>query len=247
MRSVYYSLANVPEIKREQQWIQSIRSLRLYNATIPVWLILFNDASRQLLREAERQKVRLRILGDYAEFLCRLHSKGSIIALYPTFHKFLALDELPLDETTQLLYLDCDTFFFDDVELLFEHHASHDCYAREEPHSSRSSFPYDPQHVDELLLRYIARSENLRYIPPFNSGVCLMNHQSWHSLSRLGETQLNIGWRLLCGMELSGREYESQDPKVRSAVMDAITDTDRANALQTRLQTSGSSIRLLLG
>ena len=54
MRLVYYSLANFPDDSREQQWFQSIRSLRAHNESIPVWLLLFNRASTELQREAER-------------------------------------------------------------------------------------------------------------------------------------------------------------------------------------------------
>jgi hypothetical protein len=69
VRLVYYSLANFPDDSRERQWIQSIRSLRRYNPSIPVWLLLFNGASPELLREAEQRDVRVQLLGDYQEFL----------------------------------------------------------------------------------------------------------------------------------------------------------------------------------
>lgn len=231
MRLVYYSLANFPDQSRERQWIQSVRSLRTYNRSFPVWLLLFNGASDELFREAERQKVHVHSLGNYAEFLQGIHPRGSILSLYPTFHKFLALDNLPLQSLTQLLYLDCDTFFFDDVDLLFEQHTTDDWYAREEPGSLRSHFAYDPRHVDETLLKYIARSEGLQYVPPFNSGVCLLNHGIWHKLNELRETYLSTVWRLLCGRELSGHEFNLHDPQIHSAVLDAITDDDRSNAL----------------
>ncbi len=231
MRLVYYSLANFPQDSREQQWIQSVRSLRTYNRTIPVWLLLFNSASDALLREAERYGVQVQILGDYGEFLQRAHARGSVLALYPTFHKFLALEHLPLQGITQVLYLDCDTFFFDDVSLLFDFCATHDWYAREEHMSLRSRLGYDPKHIDEQLLQYIARSEKLSYVPPFNSGVCLLNRGMWLSLSKLRNTYLDLAWRLLCGRVLSGHEYGAHDSPVRSAAADALRDPDRAQAL----------------
>ncbi|HEV2469017.1 MAG TPA: hypothetical protein VGS78_07475 [Candidatus Sulfotelmatobacter sp.] len=231
MRLVYYSLANFPDQSREGQWIQSIRSLRAYSRSIPVCLLLFNGASEELIREAERQDVHVRSLGNYTEFLQRAHPRGSILALYPTFHKFLALNNLPLQSVSQLLYLDCDTFFFRDVNHLFERHTADDWYAREEPGSLRSHFAYDPKHVDETLLQYIARCEGLHYVSPFNSGVCLLNQGIWHKLNELRQAFLNTVWRLLCGRELSGHLFNLHDPQIHPAVIDAMTESDRSNAL----------------
>jgi hypothetical protein len=230
MRLIYYSLANFPHDSREYQWIQSIRSLRLHNRSIPVWLFLFNGASRELLSETARWDVHVEPLGDYAEFLQESHLRGSILALYPTFHKFLVLANLPQRDLTQVLYLDCDTFFFADVNLLFDRYATHDLYAREEPSSLRSELGYNPKHVDELLLQSIARRERLRAIPPFNSGVCLLNHGIWHSISGLRDTYFDLVWRLLCG-QVRRHSDEPRDLAVRQAVADVITDEDRSRAL----------------
>ncbi len=231
MKLVYYSLANFPDDSREHQWIQSIRSFRRYNPSIPVWLLLFNGGSPELLREAEQRDVRVQLLGDYQEFLQQAYPHGSVLALYPTFHKFLALEYLSLEPLDQLLYLDCDTFFFNDVNLLFDEHSKHDWYAREETRSMRSPLGYNPNHVDELLLQYIARSERLNYVPPFNSGVCLLNRGIWKRLSGLRDTYMDLAWRLLCGRELSGRQFNLHDPRIHQSVMDAITDSDRTAAL----------------
>jgi hypothetical protein len=236
MRLVYYSLANFPPDSREHQWMQSIRSLRRYNRSIPVWLFLFNSASSELLREAEVQNVRVHILGDYAEFLRRAHARGSVLALYPTFHKFLVLTNLIvpnlLPQTlTQLLYLDCDTFFFDDVNLLFDLHTEQHLYAREEPASLRSPLGYDPNHVDERLLKDIANREGLRYVQPFNSGVCLLNRGIWHGLVGMQDACLNLAWRLLCGWQTGRHDGTAHEVEVQKAVRNAMTDFDRSRAL----------------
>jgi len=231
MRLAYYSLANFPYDGREHQWIQSIRSMRRHNRSIPVWLFLFNGASSELLAEAERWGVHVCFLGDYGEFLQKAHRRGTILALYPTFHKFLILTYLPLQTATQILYLDCDTFFFNDVDLLFDLHGARDWCAREEFMSLRSPLGYDPNHVDEQLLESIARREGLHYIPPFNSGVCLLNHGIWHSLDGLRDAYLGLAWRLLCGRETSKPGDKVCDRLVGQAVTDATNDWDRAHAL----------------
>lgn len=231
MKLVYYSLATYLDDSREQQWIRSIRSLRAYNRAIPVWLLLFNGASDELLREAELRGVHVEHLGDYGEFLERWHRRGTVLAHYPTFHKFLALPNLPLQEVSQLLYVDCDTFFFEDVNQLFDLYSEQDWYAREEHMSRRSPLGYDPKHVDEFLLQFIVQTEKLSYIEPFNSGVCLMNRGVWVGLESLRSAYLDLAWRLLCGRVLSRHEYGEHDSKIRKLVMDAMTDLDRSAAL----------------
>jgi hypothetical protein len=204
-------------------------------------LFLFNGASREILREAELQKVRVHFLWDYSEFLQRAHARGSVLAIYPTFHKFLVLPELvspnlPAPSLTQLLYLDCDTFFFDDVNFLFDRHSEKHLYAREEPSSRRSPHGYNPNHIDELLLKEIAGREGLRSVEPFNSGVCLMNHGVWQSLIGLRGRYLDLAWRLLCGWEAATNPHaalahSAQELLLRQAVRDAVTDLDRSRAL----------------
>ena len=196
-----------------------------------MWLFVFNDASKELLTEAERRDVHVCFLGDYKAFLQKAHPQGAILALYPTFHKFLVLPHLPLHNVTQVLYFDCDTFFFDDVDILFDLHGEQDWYAREEFMSRRSPLGYDPSHVDEELLESIAHREGLHYIPSFNSGVCLLNHDIWHRLDGLSDAYLILAWRLLCGREISKPGEKIRDPQVRKAVMDAATDQDRVHAL----------------
>ena len=136
-RLVYYSLAIMPFGSREAQWIQSIRSLRRYNRDIPVQLFLFNGAPAAIIREAHRQRVEVFELGDYAQYLDGLSVHGSLLAQYPTFHKFLVLRHSPARAANHILYLDCDTFFFGDVETLFRRYGSFDWCAREEPCFSR--------------------------------------------------------------------------------------------------------------
>jgi hypothetical protein len=231
VRLIYYSLANTPGNRCERQWIYSIRSLRCYNARIPVWLFLFNGASAELVQEAERWGVHVLYLGNYDEYLKQAHTHGSVLALYPTFHKFLTLGHAPFESVTQILYLDCDTFFFGDAEALFEQNQESDWYAREEPMSRRSHYRYNPTHIDENLLGQIAQHEGLRRVAPFNSGVCLLNRDIWTSLECLRMNYLDLAWRLLCGRELYGRDGLVHDLQIQQAVLQTLGDVDRSRAL----------------
>jgi hypothetical protein len=215
----------------ERRWIQSIRSLRRYNSAIPVWLFLFNGASDLLLDEAARSRVDVRFLGDYREYLQRAHTRGSVLALYPTLHKFLSLAHGPLADTSQVLYIDCDTFFFDNVEILFEQYGSCEWYAREELGSLRSPHGYDPRNIDEALLERIARYRGAQPVVPFNSGVCLMNHGVWNNLDDLRVQFLDLVWRLLCGRELNGPAGMVHDTQIQQAVLDAASDLDCSRSL----------------
>ena len=231
MRLIYYSLAYSGGSVCEHQWIQSIRSLRRYNPTIPVFLFLYTGASPALLNQADRSRVNVRYLGDYRECLQRMHVRGSVLALYPTFHKFFPLGEGPLDAASQLLYLDCDTFFFDDAEALFHTYRGQDWNAREEPLSRRSHYGYNPSHIDESSLESIARRERLQLISPFNSGVCLLNNPVRIGFDRVRVNFLDLAWRLLVGRELSTRTTFGSNVQIQKAVLEAIGAVDRQRAL----------------
>jgi hypothetical protein len=231
VRLIYYSLAYSGGSVCEHQWIQSIRSLRRYNPTIPVVLFLYTGASAALLTQADRSRVNVRYLGDYSEYLQRMHVRGSVLALYPTFHKFLPLGDGPLDAACQVLYLDCDTFFFDDVEALFHTYAGHDWNAREEPLSRRSHYGYNPSHIDESTLESIARRERLQLISPFNSGVCLLNNHVKIGFDRIRISFLDLAWRLLVGRELRAGGSSQVDVQIQKAVLAAIGAVDRRRAL----------------
>jgi hypothetical protein len=232
MRQVYYSLANPADRGYEQQWTQSIRSLRRYNPAIPVCLLLFNGASEQLRREAVLWNVTIRDLGDYRAYLERLHPRGATLALYPTFHKFLALRHAPVDSATQILFVDCDTFFFANVERLFDSYSELDWYARVEPGSRLCHYGYDPEYLDEEMLNAIAHEAGARPLVPFNSGVCLLNNRTWTRVTGLADRYLDLAWRLLCGAVLATPTMVEADLVVRERVLAAASAFDRSRTLR---------------
>ena len=160
--------------------MQSIRSLRRHNAAVEVHLVLYGEVPSAIVREAERQRVALHCVGSFRERLedvCPGHADA--LSAYPALHKTLSLRFLPARRSRQVLYLDCDTFFFGDVASIFASHQSRHFYAREEPWSRRSPYGYRPSYLDEDALARICAAERLRFVPPCNTGVMLFNHGLW--------------------------------------------------------------------
>jgi hypothetical protein len=230
VRLIYYSLARTADSEYDDQWIQSIRSLRAHNQRISVCLFVFNGVSEAIWGEAERLQVTLLPLGDYRDWLQCYHPHGWILAMYPHLHKYVVLGEAETTGLSQALFVDCDTLFFDDPELLFESPAPCHWCAREEPFSRLSPFGYDPSHINEELIEQIVSAEGLQWVSPFNTGVCLLNNGIWQTLWQLRVTYLDIVWRLLVGRHCWGSEAQ-EDCDIRTAVIREATAHDVARAL----------------
>jgi hypothetical protein len=230
---VYYSLVVTPVATCQWQWIQSIKSLRLYNRTIPVYLFIYGAVDSQVLVEADRHNVRLVQLGAYSGcFRGVAGNRAAALSSYPTLHKFLSLASLPPKAPSQILFLDCDTYFFGNVDNLFSHYHTCQWYAREEPFSQRSTFGYDPGRLDETMLAQLFQAENLTPVAPYNSGVCILNHGIWKELVDLRDDFLNYAWRLMVGI------HQDQHPRAKLTEMQAelveesATELDRKSALR---------------
>lgn len=187
---------------RAEQLVQSLRSLRRYNARVVVYLVLYDPVPEHMLREAERWGVRVVQAEEYGAMLQRSHGFGYVLAELPTLHKLFSLRSLPLGEASQILYLDADTFFFGDVENLFEGNLSAHWFAREEPYSGRSGLGYDPAYLDERVLDEIVRGEGLGWVGPCNTGVVLLNYGVWWRLLELEGEFLDFALRLTLGVQL---------------------------------------------
>ena len=220
MNLVYYSLVGQPP--HCDQWIQSIRSLRRYNRQIPVHLFYYGDLYMQVCQEAHRHNVVLHFMGDYARSFANYGNRQHAYAHFKTLHKFRNLRLLP--QADQVLFLDCDTYFFADVERLFASYRKAHWYAREEVMTRRSHYGYNPDWVNEESLADVADQNQVRRTIPCNTGVCLMNHQIWLTIADCYEKFLDFAWRLLVGAHL---KIEPNLPVVR----DYITDHDRRTAI----------------
>ena len=231
MRRILYSIVSDKDFICQKQWIRSIQSLRRYNRNIAVHLFHYDTPTADILREADRQHVWVHALGDYGTLLATLSNHASILKMYPCLNKIISLSKATAYATSQLLYLDCDTFFFDDVDILFNRYTDSHLYAREEPNSRRSKFATNDLYVDERALKALFHSEGLYEIWPFNSGVVLLNHGIWHAFDQLNSVYLETAWRLLVGRQLAiydPKDLSAMEMQVRERVLATITDLDRS-------------------
>lgn len=203
---VYYSVTVAPEHPRPDLFHQlelSIRSLRAFNGSIPIVVFAFGSIPQEW-------QARLADLGTtvyprppYADVLHQWVPQGAaVMKHYPLLHKFLSFAELASMPSQQVLYLDCDTFFFGDVARLFERYGHAHCVAREEPTTRRSHYGYDPEYLDEDALAHLARSEGAASVFPFNLGVVLFNGNICGSLANLPPLLLDYAWRFALWMAL---------------------------------------------
>lgn len=223
MEFVYYSVVSNSE-RYPRQWCHSIRSLRKYNANIPVYLFVYDTPPASMLEEARRSRVIVHHAGTYYDCQQRIFpERAEPLSRYPMMHKFLSLAHCSSTCEYRALYLDCDTFFFGDVATLFRSHCDKYFYAREEPWSARSRYGYDPSYLNEQQLLKIAHSQGLVFVPPYNAGVCLLNHDLGQQLVSLSKELLQNCWRLLLGIYSNSALAEACNPMLRDAVQQSLT------------------------
>jgi hypothetical protein len=228
MNLVYYSIASDGSGRCERQWIQSIRSLRRYNPSIPVHLVVYGSCRQGLFGEAQRHHVTVHMLQNYGVCFRQVPAaRHAALHYYRTFHKFHSLRYLPKESGSQVLYADCDTFFFADVARLLERYSSAQWYAREEPWSARSPYGYQSQYIDEDGLASIAHAEDLRSIPPYNTGVCVLNHGLKELLVARSDLLLDYAWRFLVGL----RHHRDCPAELARIIRASMTSVDEHRAL----------------
>lgn len=206
-RLVYYSLAlprSDPRPDLLWQLDASVRSLRLHNRTTPIALFLYGGLPDEVSRHLASLGVTIIPQGDYTARLAPLAPRGwPVLTEYPLLHKFLNFHTITALDPEQVLYLDCDTLLFDDVDRLFARYAEADCYAREEPTCARSPYGYDPSYLDEEALARVAATQGVRTPPPFNLGAVLFNNRVWQRLAPLDARLIDYAWRAVIWMALN--------------------------------------------
>jgi len=176
---VLQNSARRPKLLR--QIVASVRSLRAHNRSAPVHIFAYCDVA-ELGEVKSLPDVTVHDRGSYEERLAHSFGPGrQVLTGYPLLHKALNFDQIRRMSPRRVLLLDCDTFFFADVDILFDSYAKADCYARGYS-CKRSPLGYSQDYLDEDLLGQLACSEGMPTPLPFNSGALLLNHRVWERM-----------------------------------------------------------------
>lgn len=181
------------------QLLRSVASLRRHNTAIPVSVFVYGDLPPAAMNRLQAHDVRVRRLESYGARLGKLSPHAAALSSYPVLPKYLSLVELTELEVSQLLCLDCDTFWFGDVAKLFERYDEHDVYGREEPGSPFSAYA-DSAYINPTTLSALINSQGLRELPTINTGSFLLNHGLHRELAPLVPTLLDYVSRLMMGL-----------------------------------------------
>lgn len=177
----------------------SLWSLRRCTRSVPAVVIVHDPAPPELGALCLAYGAELLDAGPYAERLAAWCPEGwPVLAANPTLHKFLSHGALPGVE--RVLCVDGDTVFADDPTRLGETYGDADVYAREEVHTGPSRYGPNREFLDEEALRRLARSLGVHAIPPFNTGVVLLNHHRAADLAQLHGWFVQCVWHLMVWM-----------------------------------------------
>jgi len=192
------SLSDLRERTSHLTWqlLTSVQSLRAHNPRIQIVVNCYGvlpEAIRSQLLELD-----VAIVGhvDYATRLKKFGpGKWRALSHYPVLHKFLDLSSLKRFSPTQVLLLDCDTLINKNLTRFLASHTSADCYGRADTGSIRGASHSDSVYLDEAGLQNLAESIGARFVPPFNTGVVLLNRGLWLKIARMERLYVELAWR----------------------------------------------------
>lgn len=231
MRIVTYSLSvtGPPQATDyHEELINSVKSLRTHNRVVPVHVFLYGEHPSAFLTELEDEQVTVHQMGSYSDAVRRIRPRGfRTLERYPVLHKWMNFHKLASLGPSQVLQIDCDTFFFDDVEILFDRYSDCHFYGREEPASKASHYGYFPDYLNEDKLFALARREGAKQVNPYNIGVSVLNHGLWNEIAKRTEMFLSYVFRFAAGMARNPETRGKLWPELAQVVMvDLLEQTD---------------------
>ena len=214
MTAVFYSVAADADGRYERLWLRSVESLRRHNPRVPVAVCLYDDGPRGLLDAAAELGVDVLPMGRYSDLVADLPpAYAGVLGRHRCLHKLASLRRMACHAPGHpLVYLDCDTYLFGDVEQLTARSAQVDWLAREEPATARCMRGHQPAWVDEPALAELARAEGVVPVPPYNTGVFAVGAALAGSLAGLADEFLWYCWRLLAGAAFDRPKVFFDDP-----------------------------------
>lgn len=192
----------------------SVRSLRRVSPKIPVYAQVFTQrltAGDQ--EQLERLDVTVRHCGTYRSGLREIagDDASDMLRRFPLMAKWLALQWMPTDRSDRILSLDNDTYVLKDLEGLFETYSHVRLGAREEPYSRASPLGYRTPYLDEDTLDGLFREEGFRPVPPFNTGVVMMDSRVVARITEHLGSALQYLWRFNLWMCSHPVENDARD------------------------------------
>jgi hypothetical protein len=164
-RVVYYAMTENDYLLRQLK--ESLGSLRRFNRTIPVFVFIFAKKSFSVPAWLKRYAVEVRHLAPLAA------------NIYPYLVKWIPLSGIEAD---QVLFLDADTYFYDDVEKLFDHYSLKDIYGRRAIGTTYGSQKVGSRKItSQLLVHTWKEFHRRRQLTPraiLNAGVLIFNRRS---------------------------------------------------------------------
>lgn len=204
MRIVTYSLSTSgpPETTDyHEQLFNSVKSLRAYNRTVSIHVFLYGEQPSDFSTRLECEGVTVHQMEAYEHAIRRIRPRAfRTLVRYPVLHKWLNFHTLAPLGPSQVLQTDCDTYFFDDVEILFDSYADCHYYGREEPSCRASHYGYNPDYLNEDKLFAIARQVGARPVHPYNIGVSMLNHGLWSEIAKRTSIFLDYVFRFVAGL-----------------------------------------------
>jgi FkbM family methyltransferase len=192
----------------------SVRSLRRMSPQIPVHVHVFSQRLTPGDQEQlERLDVTVRHCGSYRSALQDVAGDqvADLLRGYPAMAKWLALQWMPTAPDARILSLDNDTYILKDLAGLFETCGHAGLCAREEPFSRASALGCWAAHLDQDALDDLFRDEGFTPVPPFNTGVVMMDGGVVNRITESLGTALQYLWRFNLWMCRHPAKDDSRD------------------------------------